>query len=539
MNGITRRDGRWMAAALGVVLCTVFAQSASALNVERCVSADNHLYVILTTNNPRTQVTSLAMTNMNANACCDLPSPGDVLTAVAAGAGVLLPNRARTTVITGLPSNVITCGANFSATAAGNQGQLTLPGGSTVSANAGFSSNTVVPVTTSDSAVPAAFDTSGVSRSIPGCSVSGQTMTFPSTAGVYTPSDVSAGEQSGQTVTHDDTEGTRFGNRATGNNVPPTQATPDGFLLQGDCTNPASCQTIVFIATQDGTVAAGIAASGFSIDSSEITESTECSAQPIVFNTPTRTPTSTSTATFTHTATPTNTATATDTATATNTATATVTDTPTATVTNTPTLTATATVTTTASTTVTATVTASPTPTKTGICELTPQPGCSFPNTFKRPLRISAKRDVASWRWRSTGAIPVADFGNPLTTTSYSLCIYAGATPTLVMEMRAPAGGTCAGGRPCWKSRGAKGFRYKDLEGTPDGITRLVLRTKPQHLADLALRARGPNIPFPALPLTQPVIAQLVKSDGPECWAAQYSAPAMKNDSGAFKDKND
>jgi hypothetical protein len=519
MAGNVRQARRFVAAAVAAAVWVGAARPASALTVERCVSADNHLYVILTTNNPRTQVTSLAMTNMNANACCELPSPGDVLTAVAAGAGVLLPNRARTTVISGLPSNVISCAGNFNATAAGSQGQLTLPGGTTVSANAGFSSATVVPVTTADGAVPAAFDASGVSRSISGCSVSGQTMTFPSTAGVYTPSDVTAGEQSAQTVTHDDTEGTRIGNRAPGNNVPPNQATPDGFLLQGDCSNPATCQTIVFIATQDGTIAAGIAASGFSIDSSEITESTECSAQPIVFNTPTRTPTAT------HTATATETATATNTPTATDTSTATVTDTPT--VTATPTSTA------------TETVTATPTATKTGVCELTPQAGCATPVGFKRRLRISDKRDIASWRWRSNGTIPVADFGNPLTTTSYSLCIYAGASPTLVMELRAPAGGTCSAGKPCWKSRGAKGYRYRDLEKTPDGITRLVLRTKPQHLADLVLRARGLNIPFPSLPLAQPVISQLVKSDGPECWQANYSAPALKNDSQAYKDKND
>jgi len=517
----------------GLLLGSV--EAASALNIERCVSQDNHLYVILTTSSPRMQVTSVAMTNMNANACCELPSPGDVLTAVAAGAGILLPNRARTTVISGLPSNFITCGANFVASAAGGQGQLTLPGGSTVSSNAGFSSNTVVPVTSSDVLVPAAFDTSGVSRAIPGCTVSGQTMTFPSTAGVYTPSDVTAGEQSSQTVTHDDTEGTTVGNRAPGNNVPPTQATADGFTLEGDCTNPATCETIVFIATQDGNIGSGVAASAFSIDSSDITYNTECNAQPILFNTPTRTATFTQTATATHTATSTNTATAT----ATDTGTATVTATATGTVTSTPTTSSTPTASTTGTGTATQTQVATPTATKTGVCATTPQAGCATPVGFKRRLRISAKREIASWRWRSNATIPLADFGNPSTTSSYSLCIYAGASPTLVMELRAPAGGVCNGGKPCWKSRGVKGWRYRDLDKTPDGVTRLVLRTKPQHLADLVLRARGPNIPFPALPLAQPVLAQLVKSDGPECWQASYSPPPLKNDAQAYKDKND
>jgi hypothetical protein len=519
----------WRVAAVGIVTAALLAHSrpAPGLTVERCVSNDNHLYVILTTTSPYTQVTSLAMTNMNANACCELPAPNDVLTAVAAGAGALLPNRARTTVITGLPNNFISCGSNFNAAAAGGQGQLTLPGGSrTVSANAGFSTETVVPVTTADGAVPAAFDATGVSRSISNCSVSGQTMVFPSTAGVYTPSDVTAGEQSGQTVTHDDTEGSRIGNRAPGNTVPPTQSTPDGFLLQGDCSNPASCQTIVFIATQDGAIAAGVAASGFTIDGAETTQSTECSAQPLIFNTPTRTPTATATATATHTATATSTDTATATATATETATATDTATPTLT----PTPTATT----------TATTTQSPTPTRAGICPDAPQVGCTTPVFYHRPLRITKKKGVVSWRWRSQNRIPLTSLGDPTTTTSYSLCVYDSATPQLIMELRVPAGGICHNGHPCWKNRGVRGFRYFDRDRKSDGVVRLFLRTKPYTpRSDLKLVARGDGVPLPALPLNPPVLAQLIKSDGPECWDATYSAPALTNNAKRYKDRND
>src|SRR5262249_40280261 len=156
--------------------------------IERCISNDNHVYVILTTSNPQTRVTSLAITNMSSNACCEFPAPGAVLTAVSAGGGMLLPNRMRTTVINGLPHHSITCGTYFNASAAGGQGQLGLPGGvGTVSANPGFSTETVVPVTSSDPAVPAAFDVPTVSRTVGGCSVSGTTMAFPSTASVNNP----------------------------------------------------------------------------------------------------------------------------------------------------------------------------------------------------------------------------------------------------------------------------------------------------------------------------------------------------------------
>ena len=106
----------------------------------------------------------------------------------------------------------------------------------------------LVPVTTADADVPAALDANGVQRTITGCGTGpGTTMTFPSTAGVFVPSDPTSGEQANQTVTFDDTEGSAVGNRPPGNNVPPTQAIPDGFLLQGNCVNPSTCQTIVFV----------------------------------------------------------------------------------------------------------------------------------------------------------------------------------------------------------------------------------------------------------------------------------------------------
>ena len=501
--------------------------AASAVTVERCVSADNHMYMILTTSSTRTQVTSVAMTDNGANACCESPAPGAVLSALAAGSGTLLPNRMRTTVITGLPSNSITCGANFNPTAAGGEGQLTLPGGvRTVSADAGSSTEGVVPVTTADVAVPAAFDVPSVSRSIGGCMVSGETMAFPSTAGVDNPSDATAGEQANQTVTYDDTQGSTIGNRAPGNNVPPTQASPDGFLLQGDCSNPSTCQTIVFIATQDDAIAAGVAVSGFSINATQLTQGTECAAQNILFNTPTDTPTPTSTSTPTETATPTNTPTVTDTATPTATATGTVTQTATPTVTATPTITQ------------TATLTPSPTATRTGICPLTPVSGCMTPVGFHRRLRISQKKEITTWRWRTTTNVALVDFGDPVHTTSYSLCVYAGPSATLVQELHAPADGSCLG-KPCWKQRGAKRIRYRDHSGSNSGLTHISLRAGPAELADIALRARGPNVPIPPLPLTEPVLAQLVKSNGPECWQSSYSAPPLKNNSTVYLDKND
>jgi hypothetical protein len=107
------------------------------------------------------------------------------------------------------------------------------------------------------------------------------------------------------------------------------------------------------------------------------------------------------------------------------------------------------------------------------------------------------------------------------------------------MEMRAPAGGICPVSKPCWKSKGPKGFRYADRDATPTGIKRMRLRTTPEALADIVIRARGVNVPIPTLPINAPVIAQLIKSDGPECWQSNYSLPAKKDNLNIFLDKND
>lgn len=506
-------------AGAALALLAIMTSAGHALTITRCVSQDNHVYMVLTGSSDRTQVTSVAMTSGSANSCCESPLPGEVVTALAVAGGVALPNRQRTTVISGLTSASVSCGANFVAGAAGGQGQLTLPGGFTVSANPSFSSEGVVPVSSADSAVPAAVDIGSVSRSIPGtCSVSGTTMAFPSAGGVTT-SDVTLGEVTNQTVTFDDTEGSTVGNRSPGNNVPPTQSTADGFTLKGDCSSPATCQAIVFIATQDSTVSASFSVAAFTTDSADITIGTECGTNSILFNTRTPTPTATTTPTNTPTPTSTTTFTLTNTGTATPTGTAPPTNTPPGTPTPTATVTATA--------------------TYAGICPETPASGCRTPVGFSRPLRINAQKDLTTWRWRTQGSIILNELGDPVNTTTYSLCIYAGVSPTRLMELRAPAGGTCPVGKPCWKSKGAKGFKYNDKDATPNGIKRMRLRTTPPALADIVVRARGADVPITGLPLSGTVIAQLVKSDGPECWQSTYSAPAQKSNGTVYIDKND
>ena len=144
------------------------------------------------------------------------------------------------------------------------------------------------------------------------------------------------------------------------------------------------------------------------------------------------------------------------------------------------------------------------------------------------------------WKWVRGSATTKAEYGAPLSTTDYTLCIYDSAG--LILDATAPAGGMCnASTKPCWADK-PKGFNYKDKDLTPDGIVQLQLREGLiAGKAKITLKAKGVPLDDPAFPLSQPVTVQLVNSDG-TCWEAVYSAPASKNTGGPpgyFKDKAD
>lgn len=128
----------------------------------------------------------------------------------------------------------------------------------------------------------------------------------------------------------------------------------------------------------------------------------------------------------------------------------------------------------------------------------------------------------------------MADFGSPLTTTDYLICVYDGTGVRL--EAVAPGGGTCSG-RPCWKGR-STGYQYRDKELTPDGLFNIRLRAGDAGFAQVGVLAKGPNLGLPAPPFTTPVTVQLIRSDGDACWSAVMSEPAT-NAADRFKGRPD
>jgi predicted acyl esterase len=175
-------------------------------------------------------------------------------------------------------------------------------------------------------------------------------------------------------------------------------------------------------------------------------------------------------------------------------------------------------------------------------CSHCPLQGCRLPAVAGKGVLVvkdkpGLKSDRVTWRWASGAATTKAEFGAPLTTTDYALCIYDGAS-TLVSEAHAPAAALCDG-RPCWKETGS-GFKYRErVMGTSPHTLRVTLKEGVAAKAKITVSAKGGiNPAVPPLPITQPVDVQLVNGAG-LCWEATYGAPASVDDTTQFRDKGD
>ena len=172
------------------------------------------------------------------------------------------------------------------------------------------------------------------------------------------------------------------------------------------------------------------------------------------------------------------------------------------------------------------------------LCSTQPKTGCKIPTKSRASLlqlKISAaaKKNALTWNWKKGAATSLADFGDPLTTTTYGLCVYdeIDGNPILLMDVVAPAGSGWA--------KTATGFKYTNKTPTGNELQRVTLHAAGAGRAQITMSGKGAGLPMPILPLMQTpkVIVQLQNSAG-VCWGADYST-ATTNSSTQFKAKSD
>ncbi len=162
------------------------------------------------------------------------------------------------------------------------------------------------------------------------------------------------------------------------------------------------------------------------------------------------------------------------------------------------------------------------------VCGDVPIGGCqpAFASKAKLVVKERGHKDVVVWEWKNAETIPVSSFGRPHQASHLTLCGYDAAGR--ILRLRIPAGGTCAG-KACWGLK-KTGFKYKDGERTPDGVTNMALQSGEPRRAKISVKASG-VLALPSLPVAPPVVVQLRSVEGP-CFEALFSTfaangPAM------------
>jgi V8-like Glu-specific endopeptidase len=180
----------------------------------------------------------------------------------------------------------------------------------------------------------------------------------------------------------------------------------------------------------------------------------------------------------------------------------------------------------------------------TGIAE--PRTGCRAP--FVSPsglLKIedttpnnAAASDKITWNWWRGTATVKSEFGDPLTSTDYDLCVFdeTSGTPALVLWEHVAAAAQC-NGKPCWAER-SKSFKYTDRKLENGPVSSVLLQEGTNGKAKITVKAKGTTLDLPALPLRQENTVTVQLSNGTLCWEGRYSTSA-RNDLYQFRAKAD
>ena len=139
-------------------------------------------------------------------------------------------------------------------------------------------------------------------------------------------------------------------------------------------------------------------------------------------------------------------------------------------------------------------------------------------------------KDKLIWKWVKGAALGAMQIGNPMASTSYALCVYAGGS--LIAGADLPAGAK-------WEPAAGTGYSYTDAGGTPDGILKALVKGGGAGKSKALVKGKGANLPDPALgSLAFPVTAQLLNTSSGDCLEASYTAGnVVSSGSSVFKAK--
>jgi hypothetical protein len=173
------------------------------------------------------------------------------------------------------------------------------------------------------------------------------------------------------------------------------------------------------------------------------------------------------------------------------------------------------------------------------LCPTTPA-ACRAPAVGGRAMLLlkDASPDTGDrlvWKWLKGAATSLGEFGDPVGSDDYALCLYeddGGGNELLASAVAEHGSG--------WTSKPG-GWLYRNGTGSSTGTTFVKLSEGlTDGAAKILVHGKGVKLAMPDLgSLTGPVTVQLHPSGGGPCFGATYSPPFLKNDGVTFKDRAD
>jgi hypothetical protein len=178
------------------------------------------------------------------------------------------------------------------------------------------------------------------------------------------------------------------------------------------------------------------------------------------------------------------------------------------------------------------------------LCPATRRNDCTTGEAGKSSISISDQtgtaKDKLKFKMSKGGATDLLDFGNPVESDSFVLCIWDsnGGVDQLAYWSVLQPGGTC-NGKPCWSAT-SKGFKHSDKYSEESNLTKAKLSAGEAGSTSVSVQGAGIGVRPADLPFSSDpsVAVQLISSQSNACWGATFSTP-KKNESDAYQAKSE
>jgi len=159
-------------------------------------------------------------------------------------------------------------------------------------------------------------------------------------------------------------------------------------------------------------------------------------------------------------------------------------------------------------------------------CPPEPQSDCRNPDKAAFLIKLDGEKSKMKWKWKS--ATPEMNIPDPLDRSDYGVCVYDTAGVNRLASAVIPSSPTQ------WKVI-KDGFKYKDKTTANDGVKTALIKEK-SNGGIAKVIGKGLNVPSPTLPVTAPLVVQLVNGETGLCWDAVFSVDDIKkNEAGEIK----